>query len=62
LWNEIPTLILLVVVFLAVVKSEHVIWKLLLSVIVLGLIMFFVVKWYKRHRESYSGKSEKRTQ
>jgi len=62
LWNEIPTLILLVVVFLAVVKSEHVIWKLLLSGIVLGLIMFFVVKWYKRHRESYSGKSEKRTQ
>lgn len=51
LWNEVPTLILVSVVFLAVVKSQSGFMWGVASVLILGALVFIVSFIYKKNRE-----------
>ena len=51
LYNEVPTLILIAVVMLAVWKSLNGLWIGLATLVVLGLLFFMAAKLYKRNRE-----------
>lgn len=55
LFNEVPTLILIAIVMLAVWKHLSGLWYGLLLLLVLGLIIFAVAKIYKRRRDSRDG-------
>ncbi|UBM58898.1 protoporphyrinogen oxidase HemJ [Marinilongibacter aquaticus] len=51
LLNELPTLFLVAIVLLAVIKDVLNFAYLFLGVLVFGFILFSIVKAYKRHRE-----------
>lgn len=51
LYNEVPTLILIAVVMLAVWKSLDGLWVGLATLLALGVLFFLAAKLYKRNRE-----------
>ncbi len=52
--NEVPTLFLVSIVFLAVLRNQVNYFYLLLTVIGLGILFYFITKAYKRVREGKS--------
>jgi putative membrane protein len=51
LYNELPTLLLIAIVMLAVWKSLKGLWLGLVILLILGLLFFLAAKWYKQKRE-----------
>ncbi len=51
LWNELPTILLLSIVLLAVFKNSLNYWKAALGVVLFGLAIFAIAKLYKNYRE-----------
>lgn len=51
LYNEIPTLLLIAIVMLAVWKSLNGLWFGIATLFVLGILFFLAAKFYKRKRE-----------
>ena len=54
LYNELPTLVLIAVVMLAVWKSLEGLWLGLAVLLLMGILFFVVAKLYKRKREKSS--------
>ncbi len=52
LYNEVPTLILIAVVMLAIWKSLAGLWIGLATLLLLGILFFVAAKLYKRKREN----------
>lgn len=51
LYNEVPTILLVSIVVLAVFKNGTQIGTTLISIFLLGVTLFVITKWYKRIRE-----------
>ncbi len=54
IWNEVATLFLFAIVFLAVLKSTLNMFKGLIALIILGIVLMFAIRIYKRIRETKS--------
>jgi putative membrane protein len=52
LFNELPTLLLIAIVMLAVWKSLDGLWLGLVVLLALGILFFAAAKWYKSKREN----------
>ena len=50
--NEVPTLLLIPIVLLAVFKNLANVAYIFLTIIVLGISFYFIIKWYKKYREA----------
>ncbi|MFN0033031.1 MAG: CopD family protein [Flavobacteriales bacterium] len=58
LLNEVPTVILIAVIFLVVMKREiHWIWGTLAILVIGGILTFFVMRYKKRREESGTNES-----
>ncbi len=51
LYNELPTLVLIAIVMMAVWKNLNGLWLGLVLLLVLGVLFFAAAKWYRRIRE-----------
>lgn len=51
LWNELPSILLLAIVLLAVYKQSLNYWKAAIGVVLFGLVIFGLAKLYKNYRE-----------
>jgi putative membrane protein len=51
IWNEVTTLFLFAIVFIAVVKDAAILPGLLTGLVVLAVVMWIVVRLYRRRRE-----------
>ena len=57
--NEIPTLLLIAIVLLAVFKNLTNFIYLFLALLALGISFYFIIKWYKRYRLKQERKGSK---